>query len=234
MNDSSPAPYIGHRLRLKKRLHSVGVDSFLDHEFLELLLTYVIARKDTKPIAWALLKRFGSLAAILDATPSALMEVEGVGPSTAQFLKLIRSALKRYTHAGIPKRIKLGSIQEVLDYCQASLAGKKEEFVEVIFLSVRGTILNTRIVATGSISHIFIEPRQIIEHAMHEKAASLIIVHNHPSGDPRPSPQDITWTLQTKQAAFLFNIKILDHLIIANEGYYSFNAAGFLVYPTEK
>lgn len=228
MSKSTTPTHLGHRKRLQQRLRTVGIDAFLDHEFLELLLTYAIARKDTKPIAWALLKRFDSVAGVLDAQEDALMEVPGVGPSTARFLKLVRHALKRYTRARVPKRIKIESPSDVLEYCKASLAGKQEEFVEVIFLSVRHTIIDARVVATGSISQICIEPRQIVEYALHEKAAALIIVHNHPSGDPRPSPQDIAWTVKTKEAAQLFNIKILDHLIIANGGYYSFNAAGYL------
>lgn len=226
--------HLGHRQRIQQRLRTVGIDAFLDHEFLELLLTYAIARKDTKPIAWALLKRFGSLAGVLDAEEDTLMEVAGVGPGTARFLKLVRSALKRYTRARVPKRIKIESPNDVLEYCKASLAGKQEEFVEVIFLSIRCTVLNVRVVARGSISRICIEPRQIVESALHEKAAALIIVHNHPSGDPRPSPQDIAWTVKTKEAAQLFNIKILDHLIIAKDGYYSFSAAGYLTYPEEQ
>lgn len=220
--------HLGHRQRLKQRLYSMGTDSFLDHEFLELLLTYPIARKDTKPIAWALLKRFGSVAGVLDASETSLLQIPGVGPSTAQFLKLVRSALKRYARARVPKGIALKSPYEVLEYCKASLAGKQEEFVEVLFLSVRHTIISTRVVAAGSISQISITPRQIIEHALTEKAAALIIVHNHPSGDPTPSSEDITWTLKTQEAAQLFDIKILDHLIIGKGTYYSFTANGFL------
>ena len=234
MTKPTTPSHIGHRQRLKQRLHTVGIDAFLDHEFLELLLTYSIARKDTKPIAWALLKRFGSIAGVLDASPEALAEVPGIGPSTAQFLQLVRASLKRYTRARIPKRIEMKSPHDVLEYCKASLAGKQEEFVEVLFLSIRHTIISTRMVAAGSISQIYIQPRQIVAYAMAEKAAAIIIVHNHPSGDPQPSAPDISWTLQTKEAAWLFNIKVLDHLIIAKNGYYSFNANGYLNYPDEE
>lgn len=234
MTKQTPPSHIGHRQRLKQRLHAVGVDSFLDHEFLELLLTYSIARKDTKPIAWALLKRFGSMAGVLDAPVSALTDVPGVGESTAQFLQLVRATFKRYTRARVPKRIEMKSPHDVLEYCKASLVGKQEEFVEVICLSVRCRLISARIVATGSISQIYIEPKQIVSYAMAEQASSIIIVHNHPSGDPNPSAQDIAWTLQTKEAAWLFNIKVLDHLIIAKDGYYSFKGNGYLNYPDEK
>lgn len=229
-NSATPA-HTGHRKRLKQRLSNVGVDSFLDHEFLELLLTYSIARKDTKPLAWALLKRFGSIAEVLDADENALMEVKGIGPATARLIMLVRNAFKRYTLAKMHKRIKIETLHDVLEYCRASLAGKHEEFVEVIFLSTRFTVISTRVVAKGSISHASVEPRQIVEYALREKASALIIVHNHPSGDPSPSPQDIEWTLKTQQAANLLNITLFDHLIIAKNGYYSFNGAGYLNIP---
>ena len=224
---TTPA-HVGHRKRLKQRLDRVGIDSFLDHEFLELLLTYAIARKDTKPLAWALLKHFGSIAEVLDADQDALMKVDGIGPSSARLITLVRNAFKRYTLAKMHKRIKIETLHDVLEYCRASLAGKREEFVEIIFLSARFTIISTRMVAKGSISHASLEPRQVVEYALREKASALIIVHNHPSGDPSPSPQDIAWTLKTQQAANLLNIMLFDHLIIAKTGYYSFNGAGYL------
>ncbi len=223
--------HLGHRRRLQQRLDSVGPDAFLDHEFLELLLTYAIPRKDTKPIAWALLKRFGSVAGVLDANPSALQTVDGVGSHTARFLKLVRSAFKRYTRSHVPKQIKLGSPQEVLDYCHASLAGKQEEFIEAIFLSARNTIITTRIVASGSLSAVSIEPRQLVARAMQENAAALIVVHNHPSGDPTPSPEDITWTKQLEDALLLFSIRLLDHLIVSKSTYFSFGQNELLKEP---
>lgn len=234
MQKSINPSHAGHRQRLKQRLRTVGADSLLDHEFLELLLTYAIARKDTKPLAWALLKRFGSLANVLDAGELALKDIPGIGPNTALFLQLIRSAHKRYARARIPKRVELNTPQKVLDYCQASLAGKQEEFLEVIFLSIRGTILSTRIMGTGSITQICVEPRQIVKEALKVNASALIIVHNHPSGDTTPSQEDLLWTLKTKEAAWLFGIKLFDHLIVSKDSYYSFNKSGYLTYPNPK
>ena len=220
--------HLGHRSRLKQRLFSTGLDSFLDHEILELLLTYAIPRKDTKPLAWQLIKKFGSLSKVLDAGELSLMEVDGIGPHAAQFLKLIRGTIKRYMHADLPKHISMRTPQEVLDYCQASLADKQEEFLELILLSVRYTVKSARIIATGSIDRILIEPRQILMWALKENASALILVHNHPSGDPSPSPEDIQMTRQIVQAAKLLNIKVVDHLIVSRGTYYSFLAHGYI------
>lgn len=226
-----PISHTGHRQRLKARADSGGFDSFLDHEFLELLLTWAIARKDTKPIAWALLNRFGSIANVLDANEAALLDVPGVGPKTIRFLKLIRETFKRYTRGRVPRYIKLTAPQDILNYCHASLAGRKEELLEVIFLSARCTVLRTRIMAIGSIDKITIEPRQIIEEALKEKASGFIIVHNHPSGDPAPSNEDIAWTKQLEQAAKLFNIILWEHFIMARKLHFSFRGNNLLEPP---
>ena len=229
MNLKSPiSPHLGHRQRMKQRFVSNGVDSFLDHEILELLLTYAIPRKDTKPLAWQLIKRFGSLSEVLDADEISLTDVDGIGPQTAQFLKLMRGVIKKYMHADLPQHISMKNPQEVLDYCQASLAGKQEEFLEVLLLSVRFTLKSARIIATGSIDQIIIEPRQILRWALKENAAAIILVHNHPSGDPSPSPEDIQMTRQIVQAAQLLNIQVLDHLIVSKGTYYSFLAHGII------
>ena len=231
---ASISPHLGHRRRMKQRFVSNGIDSFLDHEILELLLTYAIPRKDTKPLAWQLIKHFGSISNVLDADEMSLMDVDGIGPHTAQFLKLLRGVIKRYMHADLPQHISMKNPQEVLDYCQASLAGKKEEFLEVLLLSVRFTLKSARVIATGSIDQILIEPRQILRWALKENAAAIILVHNHPSGDPSPSPEDIQMTQQLVQAAKLLNIQVLDHLIVSKGAYYSFLAHGYIEKPKKK
>ena len=220
--------YIGHRHRLKQRLSAVGLDALLDHEILELLLTYAIPRKDTKPLAWALIKRFGSLANVLDAEEAALLDVPGIGPNAAQFIKLIRGLLKKYMLTEVKKQIQISTPQQVLDYCKASLAGKKEEFLEVIFLSVRNTLISTQVVAEGSISQVAVSPRKIVEYAIKEKASALILVHNHPSGDAHPSPQDIELTQKIAQAVQVLGIMLHDHIIVSKGTSYSLKAAGYI------
>lgn len=226
--------HTGHRNRLKQRLSSAGADSFLDHEFLEVLLTYSIPRKDTKTLSWTLLKHFGSIAGVLDAPESALCSVNGIGPSTARFLKLLRSAFKRYMLTKIPKRIDLRSPQEVLDYCTASLAGEQDEFIEAIFLSNHYALLETRVLSAGSSTEVPLDPRQVVKHALDVKAASVIIIHNHPSGNPNPSDADKSCTLRLARALEFFNMKLWDHLIICKGAYFSFNRHNLLPPPSQK
>ncbi len=221
--------FIGHRERLRQKFNERGVDAFLPHEVLELLLTYVIPRKDTKPIAWALLKKFGSLAAVLDADEKQLCEVDGIGPQAAQFLHLVRAVLKNYSLERVKKHTVINSPQQVIQYCKASLANKKEECLELIFLSIRSTVLSTRIVATGSLDKVLISPRQIIEYALNAHASRIILVHNHPSGDATPSQEDIELTQAVVQAAAVFNIRVEDHIIVGkNSSCYSLRANDYI------
>lgn len=215
---TSKPSFIGHRERLRKKFREHGLETFLPHEVLELLLTYAIPRKDTKPIAWALLKKFGSLAAVLDADEKQLCEVDGIGPQAAQFLRLVRRVLKNYSLDRVKKPRVLGSPQQVSQYCKASLSDKKEECVEVIFLSIRNTVIGTRIIATGTLDTVLISPRQIIEYALKANAARIILVHNHPSGDATPSKEDITLTRAVIQAATVFDILVEDHIIVGKGG----------------
>lgn len=224
-NNNRPS-YIGHRQRIREKFASAGLDSFLDHETLELLLTYAIARKDTKPIAWALLKKFGSLAAVLDADSAQLVSVPGVGENTAQFLKLIRAVFKKYSLDEVKDRITIRTPKQVLEYCKASLAGKKEECLEVIYLSVRNTVMGTQVVASGLIDRVAVSPRKIVECALAAKASAIILVHNHPSGDATPSPEDIALTQDVIRAAELFGISVHDHIIVGKGAHYSLKANG--------
>ncbi len=220
--------YIGHRERIREKFASAGLDSFLDHETLELLLTYAVPRKDTKPLSWALLKRFGSFAAVLDATPDQLTQVDGIGPSTAQFLKLIRAVFKKYSLDEVKERVQIRTPMQVLEYCKASLAGRKEECLEVIYLSVRNTVMHTQVIASGLIDRVAVSPRKIVECALNAKAAALILVHNHPSGDASPSQEDIDLTLDVIHAAELFGIRVHDHIIVGKGSHCSLKENGHI------
>ena len=217
MKQAKPS-FVGHRERLRQKLTEHGLEAFLPHEVLELLLTYAIPRKDTKPLAWALLKKFGSFANVLDADERQLLEVEGLGTHTAQFLKLVRAVFKIYSLNHVQQKVSIRSPQQVIDYCKASLADKHEECLELIFLSVRNTVIGTQIVATGLLDQVTISPRKIVECALHAQAAALILVHNHPSGDASPSQEDIALTQDVIKAAALFGIRIHDHIIIGKGG----------------
>lgn len=216
----------GHRQRLRQKFTTAGLEPFLDHEVLELLLTYAIARKDTKPLAWALLKKFGSLSAVLDAPKAQLLQVPGVGEQTACFLQLVRAVFKRYSLGHVSKEVAIHSPQQVIEYCKASLAGKKEECLELIFLSVKSTIIGTQVLSSGMIDRVAVTPRKIIESALLAKAKGIILVHNHPSGDATPSKEDIAFTKETIAAAQLFDISVRDHLIIGARNYYSLRLNG--------
>lgn len=220
--------FIGHRNRLRQKLSERGLDAFLPHEVLELLLTYAIPRKDTKPIAWALLKKFGSLSGVLDAKEKQLCEVDGIGPYAAQFLHLLRGVLKNYSLDKVKKRPTIKSPQQVIDYCKASLAHKQEECVEVILLSIRNTVISSRILATGLVDKVLISPRKIVQYALEANACRIILVHNHPSGDTTPSQEDINLTHAVIQAAQLFNIRIEDHIIVGKGSCYSLRANGHI------
>lgn len=219
----------GHRGRLRQKLAKHGLDGFLPHEVLELLLTYVIPRKDTKPIAWALLKKFGSLASVLDADEKQLCEVDGIGPCAAQFLHLVREVVKSYSLCQVEEATVLNSPQQVIAYCKASLSSRRVECLEALCLSIRGTLISTQILATGSLGSVTVSPRQVIEYALKVNAKSIILVHNHPSGDASPSQADITLTQIIISAAAYFDIKIADHIIIGKGGsYFSFRAEGII------
>ncbi len=218
----------GHRARLRQKLSKHSLDSFLPHEVLELLLTYAIPRKDTKPLAWALLKRFGSVCAVLDADEATLQTIPGIGPHAAQFLKLIRAVFKIYSLGKIQTPCAVRSPQQVIEYCKASLADKVQECLELIFLSVRNTVIGTKIVAEGDLKSVAITPRQIIESALKANASGIILVHNHPSGDASPSKEDITLTQQVIRACALFKIDVLDHIIVGKHSHYSLRANGHI------
>ena len=226
MSQKQKPSYLGHRQRLRDKFASGGLDPFLDHETLELLLTYCIARRDTKPAAWALVKRFGSLSAVLDAPYEELCAVKGVGEQSALFLKLIRAVFKKYSLDEVSTGTPIRTPKQVLEYCKASLAGKKEECLEVIYLSVRNTIMGTQVVASGLIDRVAVSPRKIVECALAAKAAAIILVHNHPSGDATPSQEDIDLTQDVVRAAALFGISVHDHIIVGKGAHYSLKANG--------
>lgn len=218
--------YFGHRERIREKFATAGLDSFLDHEILELLLTYAVPRRDTKPLAWALLKKFGTLAAVFDADENQLTQVDGIGTGAAQFLRLIRAVFKKYSLDEVKETVSIRTPQQVLEYCKASLAGKKEECLEIIYLSVRNTVMSTQVVASGLIDRVAVSPRKIVECALAAKASAIILVHNHPSGDATPSQEDISLTQDVVQAAGLFGILVHDHIIVGKGSHYSLKANG--------
>lgn len=218
--------YLGHRERIRAKFAASGLEPLADHEVLELLLTYAIARRDTKPLAWALIKQFGSLGEVLDADPADLAAVKGVGKGTASFLKLVRALFTRYSLEELRQSAIIRSPEQVVKYCKASLAGRSEECLELIYLSVRNTVIRAETVALGLIDRVSISPRKIVECTLAAKASAVILVHNHPSGDVTPSLEDILLTQEVVEAARLLGISVYDHIIVGRQAYYSLKANG--------
>ncbi|HOX23356.1 MAG TPA: JAB domain-containing protein, partial [Elusimicrobiales bacterium] len=156
----------GHRARIKSRFRNNGLDGFLDHEVLELLLTYAIPRRDTKSIAWSLLKRYGSLSAAMDKNAEELSEIKGVGPEAALFITFLRALIRRYFLDNMKGKDVLKCPEDVIHYCRASLEGEKYEHFEVIYLTTKNTVINSEKISIGTIDRASVSPRRIVENAL--------------------------------------------------------------------
>jgi DNA repair protein RadC len=225
---SSKHTYNGHRSRLRERFTAAGLDSFADHEALELLLTFCIARKDTKPAAWALIKRFGSLRGVLDAKAEELGEVSGIGKQSVLFLNLQRALIRKYFLEQTKENKKIESAADIIDFCRASLQGCGDEVFEVIFLTARNDFICAERLASGSLQNADVSPRKIIERALSRRAAGLIFAHNHPSGEPSPSAADIELTKTLSRLAASLGIKVLDHVIVGQGKIFSIKQNSFI------
>ena len=220
--------FLGHRERLRKKFIKNGLDSFLPHEVLEILLTYSIPRKDTKPIAWALLKKFGSLSDVLDAEENELLKIEGIGPSSVVLLKLMRGIMRSYSLEKIKERKEISSPESLVDYCRASLHGNQDEAFEVMFLTVRNTVIAVERICQGTLDRSRISPRKILERAFAYNAAGLIFIHNHPSGEPKPSEEDIHLTETLSRISTPVGIIVLDHIIVGRGKFFSMKSNAFV------
>lgn len=226
--------FLGHRERLRKKFLTSGMDSFLPHEILELLLTYSIPRKDTKPIAWALLKKFGSLGEVLDAKEEDLLQIKGIGPASIILLKMMRGIMRNYSLEKIKRRKEISTPENLVDFCRASLQGKQEEAFEVIFLTVRNTVISVERICQGTLDRTLISPRKILEKAFSHNAAGLIFIHNHPSGEPKPSSEDFQLTETLSRIASPLGIMVLDHIIVGRGKFFSMKANSLISNEEEK
>lgn len=217
-----------HRERLRERFRSAGGKGLSDYELVELLLTYAIPRKDVKPEAKRLIKRFGSLGGVLDASVEHLEEVAGVGPSSATLVRLVRELLSAYMAEGMSKRDVVSSPHAVIDFAQARLSGLPHEAFMVVYLNAKNEVLEHEVLNEGIVDRTVVYPRRVIEGALAHHAAALVLVHNHPSGHSDPSPEDKRLTRSICEAARTFDIRIVDHIIVAKGGYFSFAQSGEL------
>ncbi len=217
-----PQPdYLGHRERLRQRFVAASAEALADYELLELLLFRLIPRADTKPVAKALLARFGSLAQVLGAPPHLLQEVKGVGASVALDLKVIAAAARRMAHGEIKGRELLSSWTQVLDYCRAAMAFEEREQFRILFLDKRNALIADEVQQTGTVDHTPVYPREVIKRALELSSTAIILVHNHPSGDPTPSRADIEMTKTIIDTAKPLGISVHDHIIIGKKGHAS-------------
>jgi len=225
---AAPTPhYHGHRARLRERVLKSGMDSLPDYELLELLLFYAIQRIDTKPLAKRLLERFGTLGDVFAAEPAQLREFE-IDQRTLVLFRAVREAGRRLAERKVKDMPVLTNWQQLIDYCHAALAHEKTEQFRILFLDRKNVLIADEVQQRGTIDHTPVYPREVIKRALELGAAALILVHNHPSGDPKPSRDDIEMTKEIRKAAEALGITIHDHLVIGRKGHSSFRSLGLL------
>lgn len=224
-----PQPhYHEHRARLRKRFAERGSDSLADYELLELLLFRVIPRRDTKPLAKALIERFGDFAAVLGAEARRIAEVPGAGESVALELKAIHAALQRAAGIEARRKPQIGSWSKLIDYCRIAMQHETREQFRVLFLDVKNQVIADEVLSEGTIDHAPVYPREVIRRAVELRAAGIILVHNHPSGDPKPSGADAAITREIVAAADALGLKVHDHLVIGRHGHASLKSLGLM------
>ncbi|MBY4607195.1 DNA repair protein RadC [Rhizobium sp. 9T] len=218
---SAPEHYHGHRERLRDRFREQGDTALADYEILELLLFRLIPRRDTKPIAKALIDRFGSLSGVFGAPAALLTEVKGVGENVALDLKLISTVAHRTLKSEIRSKQVLSSWSSVIQYCHAAMAHETREQFRILFLDKRNVLIADEVQGRGTVDHTPVYPREVVKRALELSATAIILVHNHPSGDPTPSRADIDMTKVIIEAAKALDITVHDHIIIGKDGHVS-------------
>ena len=220
--------YTGHRKRLRSRFLKSGFEGLQDYEQVELLLTYAVPVKDVKPLGKHLIKKFKNLSGLLDASTDELMEVKGIGESSTVLIKFTRSLLTKYSEERMLFSDVLNSPENVYDFSKLKIGSNRNESLLAIFLDTKNKVISYEIVSEGSIDSFVVYPRKIIELALNNNASGLIIVHNHPSGDTSPSKSDHELTKELNDISESMDIRLLDHLIVSKNEYYSFKKRGDL------
>ena len=223
-DDGQPAEkphYHGHRERLRERFYGAGPDALSDYELLEMALFPALPRRDTKPLAKALLKKFGSFAEVVHAPEARLREVDGIKDASVTQLKLLAAAASRIAKGEIRRSIALSSWNDVIGYCRTSMAFADKEQFRILFLDKRNQLIADEVQQTGTVDHTPVYPREVIKRALELSATALILVHNHPSGDPTPSQADIQMTKAIIDIAGPLGISVHDHIIVGKNGHAS-------------
>jgi DNA repair protein RadC len=219
---AAPAPhYHGHRQRLRERFRSAGSDAVSDYELLELVLFRAIPQRDVKPLAKSLIEKFGSFGEVVAAPAARLAEVKGLGEAAITELKIVAAAAQRLARGEVKRRPVLSSWSSVLDYCRAAMAFAEKEQFRILFLDKRNQLITDELQQVGTIDHTPVYPREVVKRALELSATAVILVHNHPSGDPTPSTADIQMTKAIVDIAKPLGISVHDHLIVGKDGHAS-------------
>jgi len=216
----------GHRKRLRDRFLQSGLDGFLDYEIVELLLTLGTPRKDCKQPAKQAINKFHGLYGVLNTAPEDLQTIKGIGPSNIFGLKLFQSVAERYQKEQIPKKITLLSPKEVAAYLQTKFGNQSKEHFVILLLNTKNQLIDMEVVSVGTINASLVHPREVFVSAIHKLATSIILAHNHPSGDPTPSTEDVLLTKRLVEVGTVMDIHVLDHVVITGQEYYSMKEKG--------
>ncbi len=225
---SEPADHAGHRKRLRDRFRKAGGDALADYEMLELVLFQAQARRDMKPLAKALMIRFGSFANVISASPTELAEIDGIGDAAITVLKTVQAAAQRLAKDEVMNKPVLSNWQSLMDYCRVSMARNKIESFRVLYLNHRNELIADEEQQTGTIDHTPVYPREVVKRGLELHASALIMVHNHPSGDPAPSKADIAMTKEVRDVSEKLGIALHDHVIVSKSGNTSFKDLGII------
>ncbi|MBS7540103.1 RadC family protein [Ancylobacter lacus] len=220
LEESTPH-FVGHRERLRERFRNAGADALPDYELLELVLFRAVPRADVKPLAKQLVQKFGSFAEVVSAPPARLREIKGVGEAIVTELKLIAASVERVTRGKVKGRTVLSSWSAVLEYCRAAMAFADHEQFRILFLDKRNQLIADEVQQRGTVDHTPVYPREVVKRALELAASAVILVHNHPSGDPTPSSADIQMTKTIAEVAKPLGIEVHDHIIVGKDGHAS-------------
>ena len=218
----------GHRARLRQKLADNGGDALLDHELIEYLLALAIPRRDTKPLAKALLAEFGGIGGLMAASPESLLRIKGMGDTSVAAIRIVQATAQRLLRADVAAKPVIANGQALLDYLRADMAFHPVERVRVLHLNTRNMLIRDELMSEGSIDEAPVYVREVIRRAIDFGSAALILVHNHPSGDPTPSRADIDLTRRIADAARPLGITLHDHLIVGASGHSSLRTLGLL------
>jgi DNA repair protein RadC len=221
---SETPSYYGHRERLRKRMMDGGADAMPDYELLELVLFKAFARGDTKDLAKRLIARFGSFAEVINAPENLIREVHGAGPRVVEELKIVRAAALRLMQRQVMQKPVLASWEKVIDYCRAAMGYEARELFRILFLDRKNRLIADEVQGEGTVDHTPVYIREVVKRALELSSTAIILVHNHPSGDPEPSRADIDMTRMIMEASRPLGIVVHDHIIVGRQGHVSFKA----------